>query len=61
MKRRRKRKSAVSRKISILRHEGVPQAQSVATALNMSRHKRLTKSGGYIRSRKRKKRRGGRA
>jgi len=44
-----KKKSRVSKKISILRDEGVPERQSVAMALNMGREKRLTKSGGYRR------------
>jgi len=52
----RKPRSPVSKKISKLRHEGESQEQSVATALNMERAGRLTKSGGYIRAGKRKKR-----
>lgn len=51
----RKRRDRVSKKISILRHEGVPQDQAVATALNMGRRGRLTRSGGYIRSKRRRK------
>lgn len=39
----------VSAKISHLRHEGRPQAQSVAMALSMQREGRLTKGGGYRR------------
>lgn len=37
----------VSKKISKLRHEGVPQKQAIATALNMERKKRITSSGDY--------------
>lgn len=46
-----KPRSAVSRKISKLRHESpaVPQRQAVAMALEMKRRGRLTKSGGYKR------------
>jgi len=61
MTRKRKSKSPVSKKISHLRHEGVPQDQAVAEALSMKRAHRLTKSGGYIRASKRKKRKGGRS
>ena len=43
-------KSAVSKKISTLVHEGTPQKQAVATALSMKRAGRLTKEGGYIRA-----------
>lgn len=53
------KRDAVGKKISKLRHEDVPQDQAVAEALSMEREGRLTKSGGYIRS-KRKKSRGGR-
>ena len=42
--------SRVSKKISILMHEGTPQKQAVATALSMKRAGRLTKEGGYIRA-----------
>jgi len=42
----------VSKKISMLRHEGVKQDQAVATALNMERKGRLTKGGGYRHVRK---------
>ena len=52
-----KHKTPVSKKISKLRHEGVPQQQAVAEALSMKRAHRLTRSGGYIRSRKRHRRR----
>jgi hypothetical protein len=48
----RKKQSRVSKKISILRHEGIPERQSVAMALQMNRDKRLTKSGGYRRVKK---------
>lgn len=42
-------RSAVSKKISKLVHEGKPQKQAVATALAMKRRGRLTKEGGYRR------------
>lgn len=44
-----KKRDRVSKKISILRREGEPESQAVATALNMNRKHRLTKSGGYRR------------
>ena len=47
-----KPKSPVSKKISHLRHEGVPEKQAVAEALSMKRAGRLTKSGGYKRVKK---------
>jgi hypothetical protein len=46
------RKGAVSKKISHLVHEGKPQEQAVAMALNMKREGRLTSTGGYRRKRK---------
>lgn len=52
-----KSRNKVSKKISILRHEGEPQDQAVATALNMNRAGRLTKSGGYRRVGKKKSKR----
>lgn len=52
-----KKKSRVSKKISILRHEGVPQDQAVAESLSMEREGRLTKSGGYRRVGKKRGRR----
>jgi hypothetical protein len=55
----RKKRSAVSKKISTLRHEDVPEDQAVAMALNMKREGRLTKSGGYKRA-GRRRRKGGR-
>src|SRR5581483_9088843 len=39
----------VSKKIGVLRHEGVPQKQAVAMAINMGKAGRITKSGGYRR------------
>jgi hypothetical protein len=42
----------VSKKIGILRGEGVKEDQAVATALSMERKHRLTKEGGYIRKKK---------
>ena len=47
-----KKKSRVSKKISILRNEGEPQDKAVATALSMERKGRLTKSGAYRRVKK---------
>lgn len=63
-----KRRSRVSKKISHLRHENVPQKQAVAMSLNMEREGRITESGGYrrvgkkshTRKSKRARRRGGR-
>jgi len=45
----------VSKKISILEHEGVPHKKAIATALNMERKHRITESGGYRRVKKRSK------
>lgn len=45
----RRKRSAVSKKISHLVHEGKPQKQAVAIALSMKRAGRLTPSGGYRR------------
>jgi hypothetical protein len=42
-------RNAVSRKISKLAHEGKPQDQAVAMALNMKREGRLGPRGGYRR------------
>jgi len=42
----------VGKKIEILRGEGVKRDQAIATALAMERKHRLTKSGGYIRAKK---------
>jgi hypothetical protein len=47
-----KKKSLVSRKISKLRSEGVKQDQAVAMAVNMGKKHRITKSGGYRRVKK---------
>jgi hypothetical protein len=47
-----KKRTAVSRKISKLRHEGVPERQAVAESLSMERAGKLTKGGGYRRSKK---------
>ena len=44
--------SRVGKKISKLIREGEPQAQAVATALNMERKHRLTESGRYKRVKK---------
>lgn len=51
-----KKRGAVSKKISHLRHEGVPQDQAVAEAMSMKRAGRLTREGGYIRSKKKSRR-----
>jgi hypothetical protein len=44
-----KDKSLVSQKISVLRHEGTPQKQAVAMAINMGKAGRLKSGGRYIR------------
>jgi hypothetical protein len=50
-----KKRSRVSKKISVLRHEGVPERQAVAESLSMERAHRITKSGGYRHARKSKR------
>lgn len=40
----------VSKKIAILRREGVPQDQAVATALSMERSGRIRNDGSYVRA-----------
>jgi hypothetical protein len=52
-----KKKTPESKKISVLVREGVPQKQAIAEALSMKRAGRLTKSGGYIRSKRKRSRR----
>ena len=47
-----RKKAAISKKISHLVHEGKPQKQAVAMAMNMAREGRLTAEGGYRRKRK---------
>lgn len=47
-----KSEGAVGKKISKLVHEGKPQKQAVAMAINMKREGRLTSSGGYKRVKK---------
>ena len=42
----------IGKKISILMHEGKPQKQAEAMAINMDKEHRLTESGGYIRAKK---------
>ena len=54
-KKKSERNKRVSEKISLLRHEGEPEAQAVATALNMERRGRLRRGGKYIPSRKKRK------
>lgn len=46
----RRHRKGISAKISKLRHEGKPQQQAVATALNMARAGRLSARGGYRRA-----------
>jgi hypothetical protein len=46
----RAQRGRISAKISHLRAEGKPQAQAVATALNMARSGRLGPRGGYRRA-----------
>ena len=48
------KRTRVGKKISKLRHEGVPEDQAVAESMSMDRAGRLTKAGGYIRSKKRR-------
>ena len=48
-------KDRVSKKVRILRREGVPQRQAVAEALSMRRAGRLTKGGGYRRVKRTRK------
>lgn len=50
-----KERSPVSKKISILRHEGVPEKQAVAESLSMERAGRLTKDGEYRRVKPKRK------
>ena len=49
----------VSRKIGKLRREGVPRDQAVATAINMGRRGRITKSGRYRRVKNSRRKRSG--
>lgn len=51
-----KKRDAVSKKISKLRHEGVIEDQAVAEALSMKREGRLTPEGGYRRVGRKRKR-----
>jgi hypothetical protein len=48
----------VSEKISVLRHESVPEKQAVAEALSMERAGRLRRGGKYIHKRKSRRRSG---
>lgn len=48
------KRGLVSQKISVLRHEGIPQKQSVAMAINMNKAHRLREGGKYIRKGSRK-------
>ena len=47
-----KKKSRVGMKISKMRHEGVPQEESVGAAMGMDKEGRIGKRGGYRRGRK---------
>jgi hypothetical protein len=49
----------VSEKISVLRHEGIPQKQAVGEAYGMERSGRLKRHGRYVHKR-RGRRKGGR-
>ena len=49
--------SRISKKIRILRHEGTPQRQAVATALAMEKSGRIGSQGQYLRTRQRKSKR----
>jgi hypothetical protein len=53
-------RARISKKISKLRHEGVSRDQSIATAINMGKRGRITKSGGYRRVKKSRGKRHGR-
>tara|TARA_R100001163_G_scaffold12296_1_gene11408 strand:+ start:3303 stop:3467 length:165 start_codon:yes stop_codon:yes gene_type:complete len=44
-----KKKTAVGKKISKLKKEGKSMKQAIATALNMKKKGKLTKSGAYKR------------
>jgi len=55
MSHKRKPRPPESKKISKLVREGVPQKQAVAESLSMKRAGRLTKSGGYIRAGRRRR------
>jgi len=57
MKHKRKPRSPEGKKISKLVHEGEPHTKAVAMAMSMKRAHRLTPSGGYIRSKKKSRRR----
>jgi len=43
------KKSLVSQKISVLRHEGKPEKQAVAMAISMGKAHRLRQGGRYVR------------
>jgi hypothetical protein len=45
----------VSQKIRVLRHEGKPQAQAVAMAINMNKAGRLRKGGVYVHAKRKMK------
>lgn len=51
-RKKRESQSRVSDKISVLRHEGTPERQAVATALSMERSGRLKSGGRYIHKRR---------
>ena len=52
----RKKNTRVSEKISLLRHEGVPQDQAIAESLSMERSGRLGRHGQYHRKGRKSKR-----
>lgn len=51
-RKKRAKNDKVSDKISVLRHEGVPEKQAVAESLSMERSGRLRKGGKYIHKRR---------
>lgn len=55
-----KHRDRISKKISILRAEKVPQRQAVAEALSMERAGRIRPDGSYIHARGRKRKKSGR-
>ena len=48
-RRKKEKRDRVGSKISLLRREGMPEDQAVATALSMERSGRLRSGGKYIR------------
>lgn len=62
MKRKKKKEknTRVSEKISLLRHEGVPQNQAIAESMSMERAGRLGRHGQYHRVGKKRSKRSSR-